>query len=194
MRFANEDMSWSSWETLQANRSWSILSFENRDVYVYAQFRDAAGNTVQVSDSIYYDGIRRLRFTAESIQIADDNDGLNPGDIFWQFYGYNTDDAYFAIYNLGQTEQVQIESGGTYDFPDVSVIIRMSNWPGESYRIALKIADDDGILGVGWSEEGSVVFYRDDPDANWGIGSRSLYAWGFNGPEGTMYFKVEKID
>ena len=59
MRFSNNNVTWSGWEAFSARRTaWNLTSGDGTKT-VYAQFRDAAGNTSGVrSDSIfYYSGI-----------------------------------------------------------------------------------------------------------------------------------------
>jgi hypothetical protein len=197
MRFRNQDAAWTSWEAYSGSKSWPIAAVENTVRYVWAEFRDPAGNVIQVWDSIYYDAVRRLRFMAEQIYIEDDADGglAGPGEIFWHFGGYNTSDVASNIYNTDESVGVPIESGNHYDFADASMIISMANIRGESYRLVLRIAEDDwvGVGGYVWSNEGSVTYYQSsDQSSGWGIGSRSLHASGT--PGGTMYFRIEKVD
>lgn len=195
MRFNNPGGSWTTWYAYSDSpKSWPIAAVENTDRQVWAQFKDPAGNIVEVTDSIYYDAIRTLKFTAEYIWIEVDGDpGDNAGDLYWNFYGYDSNDAGFAIYNRSAIATL---NEGTYNFTDVVVERAMSNIPGESYRILFKIFEDDGLLGVGYSNEVSVTYYA---STGWGIGgTRYLYADSastvLGWPSGSMYFKVEMVN
>jgi hypothetical protein len=193
MRFQNAGGSWSSWQSYQASWSWTITAGEDTYRYVYAEFADAAGNVVQVYDSIYYDAIRTLKFTAQSISFDAGADGIpSLGEYFWNFYGYDTSDQKFVIYNQPAYKTLP---EGMYDFNDVSVTRAMSNVPGETYRILFQIFEDDGAGGVGHSNEVSIVYKA---DAGWGIGNNSIYADSasiiLNWPSGRMYFNIEFVN
>lgn len=57
MRFSNDGSTWSSWENYATTKSWLISASAKRNAstYVYAQFRDFAGNISPLySDSIQY--------------------------------------------------------------------------------------------------------------------------------------------
>lgn len=187
---------WLPWEVFSDStktRSLTIPAAENEMVYIYAQFKDAAGNVAEDVDAIYYDAIRRHRFTAEWIYIEEDTDAFDPGEIFWYFDGWDTKGEYFVIYNTPQSPPAKIESMSSYEFEDVSVIVTSDNMPGESFQIRFQLADDDGLLGIDWSNENRWEFSR---DAGWGDGPVSEEFWmevdGW--PNGTMYFRVEYVD
>jgi surfactin synthase thioesterase subunit len=194
MRFINDSTSgtWSAWETYSASKSWTITASENSYRYVYAQFRDAAGNTIQASDYIYYDQVRRLRITAEKIYITNDGDGtlLGSGEIYWNFYGYNTSGAGYTVYSRPSSSYVSMNSGDTYDFPDVSVIVSMDRAPGKTYQLGFWIGEVDDIDSNDISPTATFTYGYDD----WGIGgTRTIYVGG-DGPCGYMYFRVESFD
>ncbi len=57
MRFSNNQSTWSSWVSYATTAAWSLTEGEGTK-WVYAQFRDAAGNTADwVQDSIILDTI-----------------------------------------------------------------------------------------------------------------------------------------
>jgi predicted CXXCH cytochrome family protein len=54
MRFSNDLITWSTWETFATSKSWTLTASEGAKT-VYAQFRDAAGNSsITYSDDILY--------------------------------------------------------------------------------------------------------------------------------------------
>ncbi len=54
MRFSNTDGDWPSWEAYDVAKSWTLSSGDGLKT-VYAQYRDAAGNRLDVQDSITLD-------------------------------------------------------------------------------------------------------------------------------------------
>jgi hypothetical protein len=196
MRFSNQYGVWPLWETYTTSKPWTIASVEGSNSYVYGQFSDDAGNILERNTFILYDAIRRLRFTAEQIHIEDDAELIGPGEILWNFGGFNTSEDTFTIYNTDESTAEPTESGSTFDFADVSVTISMANVPGESYRLAFSIAEDDIIgsgSGLNWSNAATVTYSYGDNSSGWAIGiGTSIYAGGT--PSGTMYFKIELVD
>jgi hypothetical protein len=187
MRFMNSGGSWTAWETYATTKSWTLVASENSNRYVYAEFKDGAGNVTQYYDYILYDAIRTLRITAEYIVITDDGDTVGNGEIYWNFYGIGTGGSAFSIYNLLPYHSMD---EGTWNFADVAVTHSMSNVPGEYYQIRFQIFDDDSPLS---DDASSLVTYTYYASSNWGIGgTRTIYAGG--SPSGYMYFKVEYVD
>lgn len=54
MRFSNDNITWSAWETAGATKDWTLASGGGSKA-VYAELRDAAGNVTAVSDAIVHD-------------------------------------------------------------------------------------------------------------------------------------------
>ncbi len=56
MRLSNDNITWSSWETYGASRSWTLSAGDGPKT-VFVEYRDAAGNTARASDSITLDTV-----------------------------------------------------------------------------------------------------------------------------------------
>jgi len=57
MRFSNDGSSWSSWESYNTSKSWTLTSGDGNKT-VYVQYKDDAGLTSQYSDSITLDSTK----------------------------------------------------------------------------------------------------------------------------------------
>jgi hypothetical protein len=57
MRFSNDNISWSSWESYSTAKQWT-LSSSNGTKTVYVQYTDKAGNSATISDNIVFDNIK----------------------------------------------------------------------------------------------------------------------------------------
>ncbi len=192
MRFRNTGGLWSAWQAYASSKTWTLITTENQNSTVSAEFRDAAGNVSSASDTIYFDAIRRVRITAERIHVGDDGDSSfgDPGEMCWGFGALDTDGAWFPVYNLSPDYYHSMESGDTWDFPDVSGIVSLANLSGKQFGIHFRLFDDDGSLMDPDVSAPSTNYYA-YPD--WGIGSTlSIVAVGT--PSGTMYFRIELVD
>lgn len=192
MRFSNDNRNWSSWINYSSQKSWTIVGRENAYSYVYAQFRDAAGNVSSRGDSIYYDAVRRLRITAKYFYCVHDSD-TGSGELKWYFQGYYRDGSgtmrYFDVHN--QTTEVSMDDGDTYNFADRSVVISLPRTPTASYTLEFYIREMDS----GNPDDRSPVANRTYGYDQWGVGNTvHIYAGGSSGPRGLMYYQVTRVD
>lgn len=76
MRFSNDGVTWSAWETYAATKPWTLTAGDGTKI-VYAQYSDRAGNVLQVSDAIVLGGVTDFESPTGSILINNDAPWVN---------------------------------------------------------------------------------------------------------------------
>jgi Fibronectin type III domain len=192
MRFKNDTNAgtWPGWGSYATSQSWTITEGENTYRIVYGQFMDNAGNMTETTATIYYDRIRRLKITAEYITITTDGNASGPGQLFWNFFGWDTDDTLVPIYNSLSEGYHALNDGETWDFADATTLHSVLNVPGQNLTIAFQIFESESPNPPKVSTRPEFIYY---PFTDWGIGdTRPIRAAGT--PSAYMYFKIEKVD
>lgn len=92
MRFSNDNVNWSSWESYATSKAWTINASQGLR-YVYVQFRDAAGYTTTSYDSILYDG------TSPTTTLSPDGGSVTP----------ETD----IVFSVNETATIYYSTNGT---------------------------------------------------------------------------------
>ncbi|MEZ4387975.1 MAG: fibronectin type III domain-containing protein [Candidatus Krumholzibacteriia bacterium] len=186
MRFSNNGSSWSAWQDYASTRSWTLAGVENATIPVYAQFRDMAGNVVQVSDTIVYDAVTRLTVSVDRIWVAMDGDLTGAGEWHWTA-SYADSDYPDAWQTISSGYQV-VDQGESITIDD-SVVIILPNQAGHSWTFRWHA----------WEEDNPPI----DPDDNVGTITEE-YAYPYetgdfeqdlgSDPRGVFYWSVWRLD
>lgn len=200
MRFSLDQTNWTTWQSYNNTKSYTLNGNENNDETVYAQFKDDHENIVSTDDEIYFDSITRIKISAKYIDLEYDSDP-EAGEIYWDFYVLLNYAAYdydrFVISERESYNWVSMNDGDTYSIPaSENVILEIQRGANDWINIYFMLHEADDDNNDDYSATGENVFYE---SVNWGaqIGNRSIYVgsnqYG-NGPTGTMYYTIEKLD
>lgn len=192
MRFSNWQTSgWSNWEAYQSRKSWTLAGSDGWK-YVYAQFRDAAGNISSSQDSILLDEYRTVRITLEKIHVINDGDGAlsGSGEIYWTFRAWTKTEEWprIEVSYRAESDHVSRDDGETIQINE-SALVTERRYPGNYIAFDGWVEESDS-----GSDDSATLhdkhYYYDD----WGIGSYSEVLDDDNGLRVRAYWKIVLVD